>query len=267
MVTNRGSSLKSSDKINSIKENIDINKQILDIVLLNEKEREQLDNYEINNLEFDAAKQLDKRNFIEIYWSMLKREHMVIFTFISKDDHNIRFVKYSKFVFLLCSDMAINVFFFSDDTMHKMYLESGKYNLIQQIPQIIYSTIISQLIEIFLCYLSLTDKHYYQIKDCKNIKKNSLIGIIKCIKIKISFFFIFTSLLFIFYWYFIASFCSVYQNTQGAFIKDSIFSFILGFIIPFVIYLIPTSLRIITLKTKKLSLECVYKLSKIIPLF
>ena len=92
---------------------------------------------------------------------MLKREHMVIFTFISKDDHNIRFVKYSKFVFLLCSDMAINVFFFSDDTMHKMYLEYGKYNFIQQIPQIIYSTIISQLIEIFLCYLSLTDKHYY----------------------------------------------------------------------------------------------------------
>ena len=267
LVTNRGNSLKSSDKINSMKENIDMNKQILDIVILNEKEREQLDNYEINNLEFDAAKKLDKRNFLEIYWSLLKREHMVIFTFISRDDHNIRFVKYAKFVFLLCSDMAINVFFFSDDTMHKMYLESGKYNFIQQIPQIIYSTIISQLIEIFLCYLSLTDKHYYQIKDCKNIKKNSLIGIIKCIKIKISFFFIFTSLMFIFYWYFIASFCSVYRNTQGAFIKDSILSFILGGIIPFAIYLIPASLRIITLKSNKLSLECVYKLSKIIPLF
>ena len=60
--------------------------------------------------------------------------------------------------------MALNVFFFSDESMHKIFLNYGKYNFIQQIPQIIYTTIISQLIEVFLCYLSLTDKHFYKIK-------------------------------------------------------------------------------------------------------
>ena len=58
----------------------------------------------------------------------------------------------------------MNVFFFSDDTMHKMFLDYGKYNFIQQIPQTVYSTIISNLIEIILCYLSLTDKLFYQMK-------------------------------------------------------------------------------------------------------
>ena len=101
---------------------------------------------------------------MEIYWSILKREHLIIFTFIYRNDHNISLVKYSRLIFFICTDMALNVFFFADETMHKMFLDYGRYNFIQQIPQIIYSTITSQLIEIFLCYLSLTDKYFYQIK-------------------------------------------------------------------------------------------------------
>ena len=60
--------------------------------------------------------------------------------------------------------MAINVFFFSDDSMHRLYVDYGKYNFIQQIPQIIYSTALSQILDVFLCYLILTDKYFYQIK-------------------------------------------------------------------------------------------------------
>ena len=192
---------------------------------------------------------------------------MVIFTFITRDDHNITFVKYSKFFFLLCTDMAMNVFFFADETMHKMFLDYGKYNFIQQIPQIIYSTIISQLIEIFLCYLSLTDKYFYQIKNFRRISRYQLKRIIKFIQIKLILFFIFCSLIFIFYWYLITCFFTVYQNTQIAFIKDSILSFVLGIFTPFGIYLIPTLFRIIALKAVKSNYIYLYKLSNLIPLF
>ena len=218
---------------------------------INEKERKHLDGYELNNLECDSAKILDKRNFIEIYWSLLKREHLVIFTFITKDEHNIIFVKYPRFVFGLCTGMAMNVFFNSYETMHKMYLDYGKYNFIHQIPQIGYSTLISKLIEIFLCYLSIADTHYYHIKDCKKISKSSMIGIIKCIRIKIEFFFIFTAIMLIFYLYLITCFCTIYQNTQIAFIKDSLLSFLLGNLIPCALYLIPSLFRIIALKSNK----------------
>ena len=161
----------------------------------------------------------------------------------------------------------MNVFFFSDDTMHKMYLDYGKYNFIQQIPQIIYSTIISKIIETILCYLSLTDKHFYQIKGAIKISKRSMIGIMKCIQIKITFYFVFTSVMFIFYWYFITCFCSVYRNTQIAFVKDSLLSCLLGFIFPFVIYLFTSFFRIIVLKTNKFKKECLYNFGNIIPLF
>ena len=133
--------------------------------------------------------------------------------------------------------------------------------------QIIYSTVVSKIIEIFICYLSLTDKHFYQIKESKRITKDYLKKIMTCIKLKIIIFFVFTLLMFIFYWYLITCFCAVYQNTQIAFIKDSLLSFLLGNLIPFALYLIPTLLRIIALKTNKYRLEIFYKFSNIIPFF
>ena len=226
-----------------------------------------LDNFELNDLEYEEALKFDKRNFFQIYWSILKREHLIIFTFFIRNDYNLVHIKFSRFVFLVCTDMALNVFFFSDETMHQMHLDYGKYNFLLQIPQIVYSTLVSQLIEVFLCYLSLTDKHFYQIKSLAVPTKEKVFEIIKCVKIKIAFFFIFTLLMFIFYWYAIACFCSVYENTQSAFIKDSISSFILGLLYPFVLYLFPAILRIIALKLNKVNLRFVYTLSDIIPIF
>ena len=219
----------------------------------NNKHIKKLSNFELNELEYFEAIQLDKRKFHEIYWSILRREHIILFTFFSWNDFNLLYVKLAKFVFLICQDFAMNVVFFSDESMHKIYVTYGKYNFIQQIPQIIYSTTISQLIEVFLCYLSLTDKHYYQIKALKNQEMNNKIvyKILRCVKLKLLGFFTFTLILFTFYWYFISAFCAVYLNTQIIFIKDSTMSFLTGLLYPFVLYLFPAILRIISLNIKK----------------
>ena len=259
--------INSSERQLKDKKNINLNKNNRKVSEFDQSKENIFDSYELNNLEYDSAKKFDKRNFIKIYWSLLKRENSVIFTFITTDDHNITFIKYCRFFFLLCTDMAMNVFFFADETMHKMFLDYGKYNFIQQIPQILYSTIISQLIETLLCYLSLTDKYFYQIKNFKRISKRQLIRVIKYIQMKLVFFFVFCSLMFVFYWYLITCFCAVYQSTQVAFIKDSLFSFALGITIPFGIYLIPSLLRIIALKAIKSNFSYVYKFSNLIPLF
>ena len=266
LISNKMNSLvKSSDK------NFEFQSKNNNINNVTEKgennEEEKLDNFELNNLEYDMAKKLDKRSFIAIYWSILKREHLILFTFFTRNDYNLIIVKLSRFIFSVCTDMCLNVFFFSDETMHKMYLDYGKYNFIQQIPQILYSTIASKLIEVFLCFLSLTDKYFYIIKNLEYNSRYQIFNIIKCIKIKLVFYFIFTFLMFAFYWYAIACFCAVYHNTQMAFIKDSILSFILGLLYPFILYLFPATLRIISLKAGKSNLSCIYSTSNIIPIF
>ena len=140
--------------------------------------------YELNELEYEKAINYDKRTLFQIYWANLKREHLIIFTFCSGNDYNLLSVKLSRFIFLIVGDMALNTFFFSDDSMHKLFLNYGKYNFIQQIPEITYSTVLSLIIEVFLCFLSLTDKYFYLIKS-SFIKgdKNRVRKIIKCIKV------------------------------------------------------------------------------------
>ena len=230
------------------------------------KNEPKLDDFQINELEYNKAVKLDKRKFLRMYWSVIKREHTLIFLFYF-DDYNLYYIKFARCFFLICTDMALNVFFFSDDSMHKIYLDYGKYNFIQQIPQIIYSTIISQLLQEFICYLSLTDKHIYKIKDQVKSEKKQIFKILKCIRLKLLGFFAFTILLYIFYWYLISTFCAVYKNTQIVFIKNSILSFITGLLYPFVLYLFPTILRKLALSDTKKSLKFLYKLSDVIHFF
>ena len=114
----------------------------------NVEKAEKLSNFELNELDYYEAIKLDKRKFHIMYWSILRREHIILFTFFSWNDYNILYVKFAKFIFLICQDLAMNVVFFSDESMHKLYLTYGEYNFIQQIPQTIYSTIVSQIIEV-----------------------------------------------------------------------------------------------------------------------
>ena len=224
--------------------------------------------YELNELEYKLAVKLDKRSILLIYWAILKREHLIFFTFCSCNDYNLVSVKITRFIFLIIGDMALNTFFFSDESMHKLFLNYGKYNFIQQIPEITYSTIISLLIEVFLCFLSLTDKYFYLLKS-SFVKgdKNEIKKIIKCIKIKLIIFFIFIFIFFTIYWYIIIIFCGVYRNTQIAFIKDSAISFSICLIYPLFLYFISASLRYCSLKSKKKKCKCLYSFSYIIPFF
>ena len=235
------------------------------------KSNEKLSDYELNELEYKKAIELDNRNFFRIYWYYLKREHIILYTFFNWNDFNLFSVKLSKFFFFICSDMAFNVFFFSDESMHKIYESGGNNDFAGQFAQMIYSTIISQLLQVFINFLTMTDINYYQLKELKrdnNINGKKGISIIRRIKIKLIAYFCSSFLLFLFFWYTASAFCSVYTNTQGIFIGDSYMSFLMGLIYPFALYLIPAGLRIISLKFgKKQNLRILYSLSDKIPIF
>jgi hypothetical protein len=254
------------DKLDNIKEKIDVktNENKMEIIVHNK-----YDNYQLNELEYLEAIKYDKRTFFQIYISLLKREHTILFTFYSCNDYNLITIKLARFFFFICTDMAMNVFFFNDDSMHKIYKSYGNWDFLQNIPQIIYSLIISQALQVFICFLTLSDKHVYQIKKLKYDKVNRLpiLKTYRCIKIKLCLFFIISFIFFFGYWYIVTCFCAVYRNTQIIFIKDSLSSFLGGISYPFLLYLLPTSLRIISLKAKKKNLSCLYKLSDILPIF
>ena len=261
MVINKS---KKSYLINSSQEKMNIIKNFTKRASRQKK----FDAFELNNMKYEEAIKHDKRSFFSIYTDYLNRESLILFTFFICNDYNLLYIKLARFIFLVATDMSMNVFFFSDDSMHRVYINYGKYNFVQQIPKIIYSFIVSQLIEVFLCYLSLTDKFFYQIKKIPESQKRKNIGeIVKCIKIKLGIFYLFTFIFFGFYWYIITAFCAVYNNTQIIFIKDCLSSFALGLAYPIVLYLITSTLRFLAVKNPKNNLKCMYGLSDAIPFF
>ena len=151
--------------------------------------------------------------------------------------------------------------------MHNIYVNNGSFDIIFQLPQILYSTIITSFINVILKSLSLSENSILKIKnesEKEYIKKSKEIE--KCLKIKFIIFFIFSFLFMIFFWYFISCFCAVYKNTQSILIKDTLLSFGLSMIYPFGINLIPGFFRIPALRSEKRNKNCIYNVSKIIAL-
>ena len=227
-----------------------------------------LNDQELNTLEYEVAIILDKRNYFQYYWSLLKKKHLLLFTFYPNNDYNLVTVKICLFLLSFSLYFTINGFFFTDDTMHKIYEDNGAFNIIYRIPQIIYSSIVSAVINMILKQLSLSENNILAIKREKSMKKmmeNSR-KIKKYLTIKFMFFFILNYLFLFFFWYFISCFCAVYTNTQMILIKDTLVSFALSMVYPIGLNLLPGLFRIPALKDEKKNKKFIYILSGLIAL-
>ena len=103
--------------------------------------------FELNSLDYEEALQLDHRNYCDYYTSLLKYNHPIMYSFAPYNDYNSKIIKMFLFFFSFALDFTVNAIFFSDDTMHKIYEDKGKFDFLYQVPQIIYSTIISKFID------------------------------------------------------------------------------------------------------------------------
>ena len=222
-----------------------------------------LNDIEMNSLDYQEALILDKRTFFQYYCSLLKTKHLVLFTFCLYNDYNIVFIKISLFLLSFSLYFTVNGFFFTDETMHKINEDKGAFNIIFQIPQILYSTVISAVINLILKKLSLSETQILSIKQEKNIKKSKILGdkIISCLKIKFILFFIISFLFSFSFWYFIAGFCAVYKNTQNILIKNTLISFGLSMVYPLGLNLLPGIFRIPALRAPKKDKNCLFKIS------
>ena len=247
--------IKNEDIENTInrKDNLDIH----EINTLNDQE--------LNSLEYEKALQLDKRTYFQFYCSLLKKKQLLIFTFLPSYDYNLISIKISLFILTFALYYTINGFFFTDETMHNVYKSNGNFDIILQIPKILYSSLITAIINTILKYLSLSENSLLDIKKIKKVsvckKKSKTLE--RCLKIKFIIFFIFSFLFMIFFWYFICCFCAVYRNTQNILLKNTLLSFAISMLYPLGLSLIPGFFRIPSLKSSKKNKKCLYILSSI----
>ena len=222
-----------------------------------------LNDDELNSLEYEKALIYDKRNYFQYYWSLLKTNQLLLFTFFPSNDYNLISLKLTLFILSISLELTINGFFFTDDTMHQIHEVHGQFDLLYQIPQILYSSIISTLINTVLHKLALSEDSFIKLKHIKNFEKAKKLSesIKRCLIIKFIIFIIISFILMLFCWYYISSFCAVYINTQSILFKDTIIGFLISMVFPFVLCLLPGICRIPALRAKNKDKKCWYKFS------
>ena len=226
-------------------------------------------NSELNSLPYDKALIQDTRTFIQYYISLLRINHLLIFSFyLYNKDYNSQIIKMFLFFFFFAVHFMVNALFFTDNTMHNIYIEEGSYNLAYQIPKIIYSVLISAFISFCIKFLALSEKNILSLKHEKNEHDLDilLLRTLKILIIKFAMFFAISFLLLFFFLFYTSCFCGIYENTQIHLIKDSVISFSLSLINPFWKYLIPGLFRIPALRSDKKNMKFIYKFSQLLQL-
>jgi hypothetical protein len=221
---------------------------------------------ELNDLEYKKALLIDKRTFLQFYWDLIRKKHLIIFTFVPIDDYNLLSLKIASFLLQFSVSFTVDAFFFTDQTMHQIYKNKGDEPFTCHIPQIIYSSLISLIINLIFRQLSLSEKEVLSIKKEKinSSKKESQVRL--CLRIKFITFFVLGFIWAAFCLYYISCFCAVYVNTQVALIKDSLYSFTLSMLFPFGTNLIPGFFRFPALRAKNQDRNFLYLIGQILAL-
>ena len=222
--------------------------------------------FELNTMNYNEALEIDKRTYIQYYKSLLMTKHPIIFTFFLPKDYNVFIIKICLLSLSFAIYYAFNTMFFDFSIIHKVYKDQGEYNISYLFPLILYSFIISYCINSAIKYIVLSERNIVEIKNQNSIKKanDKVPKVERCLIIKNICYFIISIAFLFFFWYYLASFCAVYQNSQIHVIKNTFISFSLSLLFPFIINLLPGIFRIISLKNKKQ--KCLYITSKIIQL-
>ena len=277
---------ENKDSIENKKDNVEDNKENNDIknyranlmktikgvmnreqIIIKVKEIMSYNDEEMNSLSYILALKYDKRTFFQYYFSLLKTNHIIFFTFNkNKNDYNSKIIKIDLFFVEFIVELFVNALFFSDDTMHKIYEDEGDFNFLYQLPQIIFSTLISKVFNLLFNNFALSEANILDFKNNKSIKHLSKRAkkLFFWLKVKFIIYFIISSILVLFFWYYLAMFCAIYRNTQSHLIKDTLLSFVLSLLYPFVIYLLPGIFRIRSLSDKDSKKKYIYNFSIIL---
>ena len=234
-----------------------IEKESSDEVKLKSFER---NDYELNELVYEDALKYDKRNFYQLYLSFIKTRHLLFFTFFQNKDYNSQIIKIYIFLFTFGINLTVSAMFYTDSIIHKIYIDDGSFDFTYQLPQMIYSLIISAILAVLLKYFGLYEQ---EIVEFRKGYKNR-IKVLSDIKIKIIIFFIISYILLFFSWIYLGCFCAVYKNTQIHLLIHVSSSFSFSFIVPFIVLLFPCIFRIIALNNRKGKRSFLYKMSNIL---
>ena len=218
--------------------------------------KDNLNSRELNILPYSQALRTDKRNYFQIFLSVLSHEIKIISIFYYRHPYEHISIILSEYILELCLDLTFNCFLYTEDVISEKYNNNGSIRFFTTLSLSFISNIISSIIAYFLWKLAnYAEFLEFIIKDV-NYKSKYYLNIMRFKKflcIKLSAFFFFQILINLAMCYYLMIFCSVYHNTQGSVLINYLTGVIESIIISFAFTLIISILRTISIKCRSKS--------------
>ena len=157
-------------------------------------------------MEYNDALKYDQRKISDYYMYLSRTKNYIIFSFFPIKDYNLRIIKISLFFIFFSVNYFINALFFDEPTIHKIYESEGLYNLIDLIPHIFCSFIISYALNTIIKCIFLSERNICQIKREKNVHKIYAFAekIKKLLIFKYICFYCISLVFLLFFWYYLS---------------------------------------------------------------
>ena len=238
------------------------------IILNTEKNENNMDEYfkkDLNELEYDDAIKLDKRNFFNFFCDRIKKKQMIVDTFCNKS--NIIPISIKIILLLLNINLyfVINGLFYSEEYIFKLYHLEEEDTFFSFFPRSInrffYATLVSTIVGIILDCIFIEENKVKRIlirnKDDLLQLRYEISLIVKSIKTRYIIFINICFFISIISWYYVSCFNNVYKSVKIEWIKSSITLILIMQNISILLALLEALLREISFKFKS---EKIYKL-------
>ena len=217
------------------------------------------DKYEINYIKYEEAVKYDKRTKMSMFLSILVLKHPLIYAFFINDKYTIKSISISMFIISEQMGLAFNALFYTDGYISNQYKHEGNIDIIASLPKSIYSSLFSVALSIIFGFLTSSKSILMKILLFSDQKeKDDLNKVLRCIRIKLAFYFTLIFIFSLFFWYYVTAFCAVYQNSQVGWLIGAVISVALGLITPVAMSLFVFIFRVIGIEKKS---KCCYKVS------
>ena len=250
-------SLKNNN-LNNDNENIInapyINKNQKDVYdLINYMADKKINKKDLNTIPYTQALRIDKRNFLEIFLSVLAHEIDIVDIFYYKNAFTHISINLSIYVFELCLDLTLNCLLCTDDVVSEKYNNNGSIKFFTSLSLSFMSNIFASIIAYIVGKLAEYGEIMELMLNDVVIKKQYFLHMIKFkkyLKLKISGFFIVQGFINICMFYYLMIFWTIYHKTQASVMVNYIIGIAESIAIALGLALITSLLRFLSIKNE-----------------
>lgn len=224
-----------------------------------------LDDIDLNELDFDEAEIYERREFCKIFCFLLKERQLIVNTFCVKEIIKPFPIKLIVFIFVISCYLVINGFLFNEEYVKKIFRRKKKgfyFFIVDSFERIVYSSIVAAIVNIIIGLMFKSDKKLRTIqKKYRNntiMRNGEIVKIYKSIRRLNTIFTIFNFIIMSVFWLYLYSFCGVYRNCQLDWVESCYLIVMIMNIFPIIICLLLAALRKCGLKCR---IEFFYKVS------